>query len=109
MNNFSKQVKKGISAAKVIPVGQNIDEASFKSEGFGSAEPFSYTSSLYGKLMAIIVNLLVLTELIIAMFVSSRYPDEFTPVFFKVFFSLLVPTLIIYFIVKRFVIARLKS
>jgi hypothetical protein len=51
----------------------------------------------------VVVNVLVLVELCIAMYMANKNPDEFTPVFFKVFFSLLMPTLILASISKRFV------
>ena len=47
------------------------------------------------------VNILVLAELCIAMYMANQNPEEFQPVFLKVFFSLLVPTLILASIAKR--------
>lgn len=49
------------------------------------------------------VNVLVLAELCAAMYMATQNPDEFTPVFFKVFFSLLAPTLVLAVVGKRFV------
>ena len=49
----------------------------------------------------VIVNVLVLAELCIAMYMAGQNPEEFQPVFLKVFFSLLVPTLILASIAKR--------
>jgi hypothetical protein len=56
----------------------------------------------------VIVNLLVLAELCVAMYMAAQKPEEFTPVFFKVFFALLVPTLILAAFSKRFVRAKEK-
>ena len=50
-----------------------------------------------------IINLLVLAELFFAMYMASQNPEEFTPVFFKVLFALLVPTLILGVVSKRFI------
>jgi len=54
-------------------------------------------------LRAVLINLLVLAELCVAMYMATQNPNEFTPVFFKVFFALLAPTLVLAFISKRFV------
>jgi hypothetical protein len=47
------------------------------------------------------VNFFVLAELCVAMYMAAQEPDEFTPVFFKVFFSLLAPTLVLAAVGKR--------
>jgi hypothetical protein len=47
------------------------------------------------------VNVLVLAELVLALYMAAQNPEEFQPVFLKVFFSLLVPTLILASIAKR--------
>lgn len=54
-------------------------------------------------LFVIFVNVLVLAELCVAMYMATQQPDEFTPVFFKTFFTLLVPTLVLAVVGKRFV------
>jgi len=54
------------------------------------------------------VNVLVLAELCIAMYIASQNPEEFQPVFFKVFFSLLVPTLILASITKRLMTRHIR-
>jgi hypothetical protein len=57
----------------------------------------------------VIVNILVLAELCAAMYMANQNPEEFTPTFFKVFFSLLAPTLILAAISKRFVRPKRKE
>ncbi len=47
------------------------------------------------------VNLVVLAELCVAMAFASAAPERFTAVFLKVFFGLLVPTLLLAALVKR--------
>ena len=56
-----------------------------------------------------IINLLVLAELCVAMYMANENPEEFTPVFFKVFFSLLLPTLILGILSKRFIRPKAKQ
>ena len=56
----------------------------------------------------VIVNVLVLVELCIAMYIASQNPEEFQPVFLKVFFSLLVPTLILASIAKRLITRHIR-
>ena len=56
-----------------------------------------------------IINILVLVELCFAMYMAKQEPEEFTPVFFKVFFSLLVPTLILGILSKRFIRPKAKQ
>ena len=43
------------------------------------------------------------------MYMAAQNPEEFTPVFFKVFFSLLVPTLILGIVSKRFIRPKEKQ
>ena len=40
------------------------------------------------------LDVAMVAELTVAVYAASRCPDDFTPVFMKVFFSLLIPTLI---------------
>ena len=61
-----------------------------------------------GKVLTIVVNLVVLTDLCVAMFFAAKQPDSLTKVFFKVFFGLLIPTLIGSAIAKR-IFLRKKS
>lgn len=50
-----------------------------------------------------ITDVLIIVELCVAVIMANRNPDEFTPVFFKVFLSMAVPTILIaIFIVRRY-------
>ena len=69
----------------------------------GAGQQVHTTLSLPQIIRVVIVNVFVLAELCVAMYMANKNPDEFTPVFFKVFFSLLVPTLILASISKRLV------
>lgn len=54
--------------------------------------------------IALVVNLLILAELCISMYLAGKDPDNFTSVFFKFFLGMLIPTLILAsFIIKRIV------
>jgi hypothetical protein len=55
------------------------------------------------------VNVLVLAELCIALYIAGQNPEEFQPVFLKVFFSLLAPTLILASIIKRLMARHIRS
>lgn len=74
--------------------------------GYGSAQSASITTSLRLRIFALFVNLLVLSELCIAMYFAAQDMDNLTPVFFKVFFTLLIPTIIGTILVRRFIAAR---
>ncbi len=50
----------------------------------------------------ILIDVLILTELFIAMYFAAQNPDELTPVFCKHFFSMFVPTLVIGLFSVRF-------
>jgi hypothetical protein len=52
-------------------------------------------------LLVIILNLAVLTELFVAMYVAAAADDDFTAAFIKCFFGMLIPTLVLGFMVKR--------
>jgi hypothetical protein len=68
----------------------------------GAPRQVHTTFTLPHIIRVVTVNVLVLTELCIAMYMASQNPEEFTAVFFKVFFALLVPTLILSSVSKRF-------
>ncbi len=57
------------------------------------------------KIAIIIVNFLVLAELCISMYFGAKDPENLTPVFMKLFFAMLVPTLIM----TRLVLRRLRT
>jgi len=46
------------------------------------------------RLAVILLDVAMLAEVTLSVYMASRNPDEFTPVFMKVFFSMLIPTLI---------------
>jgi hypothetical protein len=69
----------------------------------GTAQQVQTTLSLPHIIRMGIINVLILTELCVAMYMASTNPEEFTSVFFKVLFSLLVPTLILGYYSKRFI------
>lgn len=61
--------------------------------------------SLPQVLFAVGVNLLVLAELSFAVYTAAADPENFTLVFMKTFFGMLVPTMLAAFFLKR----RLRS
>jgi len=81
---------------------QPTDEKSDE-KGMGEAQQVSLATSPRLRLFAMIINVLVVGELFVAMYFAARTPDSLTPVFFKVFFSLLVPTLIVAFLGRRWI------
>ena len=49
------------------------------------------------------MDVAMLAEVTISVYLASKQPDEFTPVFMKVFFSMLIPTLAAgIFAIRRF-------
>lgn len=52
-------------------------------------------------LLVIVMNLAVLTELCVSMYMAAAYPDDFTATFIKCFFGMLIPTMVIGMIAKR--------
>ena len=103
------------TSAEMSHDGQNRVEASREREylqptdeksdekGIGEAQKVSLATSPRLRFFAMIINVLVVGELFVAMFFAARTPDSLTPVFFKVFFSLLVPTLIVAFLGRRWI------
>jgi len=67
----------------------------------GAAQHVQTNFTLPHILRVVTVNVLVLAELCVAMYMANQNPEEFNSVFFKVFFALLVPTLILSAVVKR--------
>ena len=57
--------------------------------------------SLPRVMFALGVNLTVLAELCVAIYAAAAEPEDFTMVFMKVFFGMLVPTLLAVFFLKR--------
>jgi flagellar biosynthesis protein FliQ len=54
-----------------------------------------YRFFLFHKLLVVGLNCLMVVALFVAMYRASLYPDDFTLVFFKTIFSLLIPTLLL--------------
>jgi hypothetical protein len=52
-------------------------------------------------LLVMVVDVLILVELAVAMYMASVHPDEFELMFMKSFFGMLVPTLAACFLAKR--------
>lgn len=74
---------------------------------YGGAQHVSVTTSFSLRLLAVAVNILVLAELCVAMYYGSQDMDNITPIFFKVFFSLLIPTIVGTIILRRILSARM--
>ncbi len=74
----------------------------------GEAQTVHLASGLPRLVLTITVNLLVLAEVFIAMYFAAQNPDEITPIFFKVLFTLLLPTLVLAFVAKRILARRGK-
>ncbi|MDY0274617.1 MAG: hypothetical protein RBR42_04155 [Desulfomicrobium sp.] len=60
-----------------------------------------YRFFLLHKVLVVLVNMLVLASLTMAMYMASKDPEEFTLVFLKVFGSLLLPSLLVGVVGKR--------
>ncbi|MDR2489206.1 MAG: hypothetical protein LBD42_06930 [Desulfovibrio sp.] len=82
--------------------------ASSPEEALGEAQAVQLAYGLPRLLLTVATNLLVLGEVFIAMYFAAKNPDEITPVFFKLFFSMLLPTLILAFILKRIITLKGK-
>lgn len=65
-----------------------------------------YTFFLLHKLLVAAINCTVLIALFAAMYRASLYPDDFTAIFFKTIFSLLLPILLVGFVGKRYLSIR---
>jgi hypothetical protein len=52
-------------------------------------------------MLVIVLDLAVLIELCVAMYLAASSPEDLTAVFIKSFFSMLIPTLVIGFFAKR--------
>ena len=91
------------------PSSSDEDASAQAQDPLGLGRQVHVTLTLPQFIRIAIVNILVLVELCVAMYMAEKNPDEFTPVFFKVFFSLLVPTLILAAVSKRFVRPKEQS
>jgi hypothetical protein len=52
-------------------------------------------------LLVIVMNVLVLSELCVAMYLATSSTDDFTATFIKAFFGMLIPTLVVGVLAKR--------
>ena len=86
--------------AHPVPVEEDAPE---EEAPMGAPQVVRTTISAPHLIRVTIINLLVLAELCIAMYMASQNPEEFNSVFFKVLFALLVPTLILGVVSKRFI------
>jgi uncharacterized integral membrane protein len=101
---------KDAGAAGPTPEEPGRETAQPPEEGaLGEARPFSLTDDPRLRLFALFINLLVVIELFVAMFFATRDPDNLTPVFFKLFFGMLAPTLIVAFVGRRVIGKRLAA
>ena len=82
------------------PIEESLPE---EDAPMGAPQVVQTTISLPHLIRVGVINLLVLAELCFAMYMASQNPEEFTPVFYKVFFALFVPTLILGIVSKRFI------
>jgi len=57
------------------------------------------------KIAVAVMDVLMLGELCFSIYVAHKNPEEFTPVFFKYFLGMLIPTLI----VTRIVVKKLRT
>lgn len=84
------------------PEAAETPEKEYEGEaGFGEGQKVSLSGDPRLKLFAALINFLVICELFVAMYFASQDPDRLTPVFFKIFFSLLVPTIVAAFVGRR--------
>lgn len=73
----------------------------FEDNAMGAAQKVSLASSPKMKLFALFINVLVIGELFVSMYFANQTPERLTPVFFKIFFSLLLPTLVLAYLGRR--------
>jgi len=52
-------------------------------------------------LLVIVMDVLVLAELCVAMYLATSSPEDFTATFIKAFFAMLIPTLVVGMLAKR--------
>jgi hypothetical protein len=95
-----EQGEKGMSGEPSPP--SDNDTSTHAQAPLGAGQQVQVSMTLPQFIRTVIVNVLVLAELFVAMYMATQEPEEFTPVFFRVFFSLLVPTLILAILSKRF-------
>jgi len=73
-------------------------------ENFISMDPVNevdVAKSLWHWILVIGMNMAVLAELCVAIYLAANDPEDFTAAFMKAFFSMLAPTLVVGFFAKR--------
>jgi hypothetical protein len=68
-------------------------------------DPIDIVKSPRHWLLVVAMNVLVLAELCVAMYLAAASPEDFTATFMKAFFGMLIPTLVMGVLAKR----RLQS
>ncbi len=91
------------AALNDMPLENADRQEEYHQPGMGEAQKVSLTASPRLRLFALLINVLVVSELCVAMYFAQQTPDRLTPVFFKVFFSLLVPTLVAAVVGRRLI------
>lgn len=69
-------------------------------------DQMDFATTLAHKLLVLTMNLLAIAAVCAGMYRASFAPDEFTPVFFKTFFAVLAPSLVLGWCGKRWLRAR---
>lgn len=69
-------------------------------------DQMDFATTLAHKLLVLTMNLLAIGAVCAGMYRASFAPDEFTPVFFKTFFAVLAPSLVLGWCGKRWLRAR---
>jgi len=87
---------------KKLPTAQTDPQEAPPDVPIGAAEPVQTTLSPPHIIRLVIVNTLVLAQLCLAISIAAQHPEEMVPVFYRVFLSLLLPTLILGTYSKRF-------
>ena len=57
------------------------------------------------KIAIAVIDVFILVELCVSMIFAVKNPDNFTPVFFKIFLGTVIPTLVI----GKIIVSRLRS
>lgn len=80
-----------------------VPEKPVTERGLGEAQRVSLSANPRLRIFAFFINIIVVCEVFVAMYFASLDPDRLTPVFFKVFFALLVPTLVGAYLGRRLI------
>lgn len=91
------------AALNDMPLAPDQSREEYHEPAMGEAQKVSLSSNPRMRLFAVLINFLVISELCVAMYFAQQTPDRLTPVFFKVFFSLLVPTLVAAVVGRRLI------